>query len=249
MFNLADVSRLKGFRFPRSVIGYAVWAYHRFALSLRDVEDLLAARGITVSYETVRDWVARFGSQFAAKIRRDRPRPADKWHLDEVVVPIKGRKHWLWRAVDANGDVLDILVQSRRNKTAAKRFFRKLFRRWGEPRVLITDKLRSYAAAKADLAPGIEHRQHKGINNRAEASHRHTRRREKIPLIVCTQTIAGQRIGRFKSPGQAQRFLSVHDQTAALFRPKRHSLSARSYRHARADAFEIWNDYITELAA
>ena len=236
MLNLADLSRLKGFRFSRSVIGYAVWAYHRFALSLRDVEDLLAARGIIVSYETVRDWVARFGSQFAAKTRRDRPHPADKWHLDEVVLPIKGRKHWLWRAVDANGDVLDILVQSRRNKTAAKRFFRKLFRRWGAPRVLITDKLRSYAAAKADIAPGIEHRQHKGINNLAEASHRHTRRREKV-------------MGRFKSPGQAQRFASVHDQTTALFRPKRHRLSARSYRHARTDAFEIWNDYTTELAA
>ena len=236
MLNLADLSRLKGFRFPRSVIGYAVWAYHRFALSLRDVEDLLAARGIIVSYETVRDWVARFGSQFAAKTRRHRPHLADKWHLDEVVLPIKGRKHWLWRAVDANGDVLDILVQSRRNKTAAKRFFRKLFRRWGAPRVLITDKLRSYAAAKADIAPGIEHRQHKGINNLAEASHRHTRRREKV-------------MGRFKSPGQAQRFASVHDQTTALFRPKRHRLSARSYRHARTDAFEIWNDYTTELAA
>lgn len=106
MLNLSDLSCLKGFRFPRSVIGYAVWAYHRFALSLRDAEDLLAARGIIVSYETIRDWVVRFGVQFAAKVRRDRPRPADKWHLDEVVLPIKGRKHWLWRAVDANGDVL-----------------------------------------------------------------------------------------------------------------------------------------------
>lgn len=236
MLNLSDVSRLKGFRLPRSVIGYAVWAYHRFALSLRDVEDLLAARGITVSYETVRDWVARFGVLFAAKVRRDRPRPADKWHLDEVVVSIKGRKHWLWRAVDANGDVLDILVQSRRNKAAAKRFFRKLFKAWGQPRVMITDKLRSYGAAKADLAPGIEHRQHKGLNNRAEASHRHTRRREKI-------------MSRFKSPGQAQRFLSVHDQTAVLFRPKRHRLSARSHRHARADAFDLWIEYSKELVA
>ncbi|GFE67388.1 IS6 family transposase [Litoreibacter roseus] len=236
MLNLSDLSRLKGFRFPRSVIGYAVWAYHRFALSLRDVEDLLASRGITVSYETVRDWVARFGIQFAAKVRRGRPRPADKWHLDEVVVPIKGRKHWLWRAVDANGDVLDILVQTRRNKAAALRFFRKLFKAWGQPRVIITDKLRSYGAAKADLAPGIEHRQHKGLNNRVEASHRHTRRREKI-------------MGRFKSPGQAQLFLSVHDQTAVLFRPKRHRLSARSYRHARADAFEIWTEYAHELIA
>ena len=236
MLNLSDLSSLKGFRFPRSVIGYAVWAYHRFALSLRDVEDLLAARGIMVSYETIRDWVTRFGAQFAAKVRRDRPRPADKWHLDEVLVPIKGRKHWLWRAVDANGDVLDILVQSRRNKAAAMRFFRKLFKAWEQPRVIVTDKLRSYGAAKADLAPGIEHRQHKGLNNRAEASHRHTRRREKI-------------MGRFKSPGQIQRFLSVHDQTAALFRSKRHLLSARSYRHARSDAFALWADYTCELTA
>ena len=115
----------------------------------------MAARGIVVSYETIRDWVGRFGTQFAAAIRRQRPKPADKWHLDEVVIPIKGVKHWLSRAVDANGDVLDILVQSRRNKTAAKRFFRKLFRRLGQPRVLITDKLRSYAAAKAEITPDI----------------------------------------------------------------------------------------------
>lgn len=236
MLNLADLSRLKGFRFPCSVIGYAVWAYHRFALSLRDVEDLLAARGITVSYETIRDWVTRFGSQFAAKIRRDRPRPADKWHLDEVVVPIKGRKHWLWRAVDANGDVLDILVQSRRNKDAAKRFFRKLFRRWGEPRVLITDKLRSYAAAKSEIAPGIEHRQHKGINQSGGslASAHATAREDHGPVQITRPSAA---------------FLSVHDQTAALFRPKRHRLSAKSYRHARAAAFEIWHDYTDDLEA
>ena len=158
MLNLADFSRLKGYRFPRSVIGYAVWIYHRFNLSLRDVEDLLAERGIVVSYETIRGWVAKFGPQIAAKVRRDRPAPADKWHLDEVVVPIRGEKHWLWRAVDSNGDVLDILVQSRRDKAAAKRFFRKLFKRWGEPRVLVTDKLRSYGAALTELAPGIEHR-------------------------------------------------------------------------------------------
>lgn len=141
MLNTEDLSRIKGFRFPRSVIGYAVWAYHRFTLSLRDVEDLLAERGVTVSYETIRDWVNRFGQQFAARIRRDRPAPADKWYLDEVVIRIKGRSHWLWRAVDANGDVLDILVQSRRNKAAALRFLRKLMKRWGKPRVLVTAKL------------------------------------------------------------------------------------------------------------
>ena len=236
MLNLSDLSRLKGFRFPRSVIGYAVWAYHRFALSLRDVEDLLAARGVIVSYETIRVWVMRFGPQFAAQVRRDRPAPADKWHLDEVVVSINGRTHWLWRAIDADGDVLDILVQPRRDKAAAKRFFFKLFKKWGLPRVIITDKLRSYGAALSKLAPGIDHRQHKGLNNRAEASHRHTRRREKV-------------MGRFKSPSQAQRVLAVHDQTAALFRPKRHRLSATSYRHARNDAFAIWDDYTNALTA
>lgn len=216
MFNVSDCSGLKGFRFPRSVIGCAVWAYHRFALSLRDVEDLLASRGIKVSYETIRDWVTRFGSKIAAKIRKDRPGPADRWHLDEIVLMIKGVKHWLWRAVDAKGDVLDILVQSRRNKAAAEQFFRKLFKLWGQPRVITTDKLRFYATALKELTPGIEHRQHKGFNNRAEASHRHTRQREKI-------------MGRFKSPRQAQRFLSVRDQTAALFRPKRHPMTAPAY--------------------
>ena len=163
MLNIEDLSRIKGFRFPKSVIGYAVWAYHRFALSLRDVEDLLAERGVTVSYETIRDWVKRFGHGFAAKIRRDRPAPADKWHLDEVVIRIKGKTYWLWRAVDANGDVLDILVQSRRNKAAARRFLLKLLKRWSAPRVIVTDKLRSYGAAKVEIAPGLEHRQHKGL--------------------------------------------------------------------------------------
>lgn len=149
---------------------------------------------------------------------------------------INGCRHWLWRAVDANGDVLDILVQSRRNKTAAKRLFCKLFKKWGQPRVIVTNKLRSYGAALSELAPRIDHRQHKGLNNRAEASHRHTRRREKI-------------MGRFKSFGQAQRVLSVHDQTAALFRPKRHRLSATSYRHARNDAFALWSEYTNQLVA
>jgi putative transposase len=136
MLNLDDLARLKGHRFPRTVIGYAVWASHRLALSLRDVEDLLAERGIIVSHETIRVWVAKSGVQFAAKIRRNRPAPADRWHLDEAVLKINGVRHWLWRAIDANGDVLDILVQSRRDTAAARRFMRKLFKRWGLPRVM-----------------------------------------------------------------------------------------------------------------
>lgn len=226
--------RLKGHRFPRSVISYAVWAYHRFALSLRDVEDLLAERGVIVSYESIRVWCQRFGPQIAAGIRRDRTALADKWHLDEVVISIRGKKHWLWRAIDANGDVLEILVQRRRNANAAKRFLKNLMKRWGVPRVLVTDKLRSYGVAIRDLCPSVDHRSHKGLNNRSEASHRHTRRRERI-------------VGRFKSPRHAQRFLSVHDQTATIFRPKRYRLSATSYRHARADAFSLWNDYAADM--
>ena len=118
----SSMPRLKGFRFPREIVAYAVWSYHRFALSTADVEDLLAERSVFVSRETIRLWVNRFGSHFDACIRRDRPRPNDKWHMDEVVIPINGVKHWLWRAVDANGDTLDILVQTRRNAKAAKRF-------------------------------------------------------------------------------------------------------------------------------
>ena len=231
-----DPSRLKGHRFPRSVIGYAVWLYHRFALSLRDVVDVLAERGFSVSHETIRVWCLRYGPQFAGMIRRDRPNPADKWHMDEMVISIGGQKRWLWRAVDARGDTLEVLVQSRRNAHAAKRFLKQLMKRWGNPRVLITDKLRSYGVAIRELCPGADHRRHKGLNNRCEASHRHTRRREKL-------------MGRFKSARQAQMFLSTHDQTAALFRPKRHHLSAISYRHARADAFSLWAGMTEGLCA
>ena len=136
---------LKGFRFPREIVACAVWAYHRFALGAADVEDLLAERGVIVSRETVRLWVNRFGSHFAACIRQDRPGPNDKWHLDEIVIPINGVKYWLWRAVDARGDTLDILVQTRRNAKAARRFMARLIAQFGPPRVVITDKLRSYS--------------------------------------------------------------------------------------------------------
>ncbi len=227
---------MKGYRFPRSVIADAVRAYHRFTMSLRDVEDLLATRGVMVSYETVRAWAHRFGPQMAAQIRRDRPRASDKWHLDEVVISIRGERHWLWRAIDSRGDVLEMLAQSRRNARAAKRFPRKLMRNWGVPRLVVTDKLRNYSFALREDCSSADHRSHKGLNNRAEASHRHTRRRENI-------------MARFKSPGHAQRFLSAHDQIANLFRPKRHRLTARSFRHARADAFSLWADYAAQLAA
>src|ERR687889_2468520 len=145
-------------RFPAEVISYAVWLYFRFPLSLRMVEELLAARGIAVSHETVRQWALKFGQDFANQIRRRLPAPGDKWHLDEVVISIAGQTHWLWRAVDQHGIVLDILVQSRRNATAAKRLLRKLLKKQGmAPRVMITDKLASYAVAKRSVMPSVEH--------------------------------------------------------------------------------------------
>ncbi len=231
-----SLPRLKGFRFPREIIAYAVWAYHRFALSTADVEDLLAERGVIVSREAVRLWVNRFGSQFAACIRRDRPQPHDKWHMDEMVVPINGVKYWLWRAIDGNGDVLDILIQPRRNAKAAKRFVGRLVAAHGEPRVVITDKLRSYTKPIKAIAPDADHRVHKGLNNRIEGSHRPTRKREKV-------------MGRFKSPRQAQRFLVAHDQISTIFRPRRYRFSTLSYRHARADAFKLWEGYAAEISA
>src|SRR3954470_12894339 len=216
-------------RFPAEVISHAVWLYFRFPLSLRMVEEMLAARGILVSHETVRQWALKFGQDFASQIRRRLPAAGDKWHLDEVVVKIAGKKHWLWRAVDQDGIVLDVLVQSRRDKGAAKRLLRKLLKTQRRPpRVLITDKLASYGTAKREVMPGLEHRQHKGLNNRAENSHQPTRRRERI-------------MKRFQSAGQAQRFLSVHDQVANLFRRSTHSKAA-DHRRARARAFQAWTE-------
>jgi len=210
-----------GYRFPAEIISHAVWLYFRFPLSLRMVDELLAARGITVSHETIRQWALKFGQVFANQIRRRLPAAGDKWHMDEVVLMIAGVKHWLWRAVDRDGTVLDILVQSRRDTRAAKRLLRKLLKRQCRaPRVMITDKLRSYAAAKRAVMPLVEHRKHKGLNNRAENSHQPTRRRER-------------QMKRFKSPGQAQRLLSAHDGISNLFHLRRHQVPATQYRAAR----------------
>lgn len=165
-----------GYRYPAEIISHAVWLYFRFTLSLRDVEELLAARGIVVTYETVRQWALKFGQGFGNEIRHRQPRRSGKWHLDEVFITIEAKRHYLWRAVDQEGYVLDILVQSRRNKRAAKRFFCKLLKGLQYvPRVIVTDKLRSYGAARKEILPGVEHRQHRYLNNRAEVSHQPTR--------------------------------------------------------------------------
>ena len=225
-----------GYRFPAEVISHAVWLYFRFPLSLRMVDELLAARGIIVSHETVRQWALKFGQAFANQVRRRLPAAGDKWHLDEVVLTIAGVKHWLWRAIDQNGMVLDILVQSRRDTRAAKRLLRKLLKKQTRlPRVIVMDKLASYGAAKREVMPSVEHRKHKGLNNRAENSHQPTRRRER-------------QMKRFKSAGQAQRFLSAHDGINNLFLLRRHQVPAVQYRAARSQALQVWAE-ITGVAA
>ena len=225
----------RGFRYPAEVIEHAVWLYHCFSLSLRDVELILAARGVVVSYESICAWGLRFGRQFANTLRRKRPRPGDKWHLDEVFLRIRGKQHYLWRAIDQDGHVLEILVQGRRNTRAARRFFRKLLRGLQYvPRVIITDSLRSYAAAKRMILPHVEHRQSKYLNNRIEVSHQPTRRRER-------------QMQRFKSARHAQRFLSTHARIHNHFQLRRHCLTAVQHRAARDAAFQVWQD-VTGIA-
>src|SRR6267378_1554804 len=218
----------KGYRFPPAIISHAVWLYFRFSLSFRDVEELLAQRGIVVTYETVRQWCLKFGQTYANELRRRRPHCGDKWHLDEVFLTIRGERHYLWRAVDQDGNVLDILVQSRRNTKAAKKFFRKLLKGLRYvPRVIITDKLKSYSAAKAEMMRSVEHLQQKYQNNRAENSHQLIRLREKV-------------MRRFKSAGQAQRFLSAFGIIASHFRVGRHLYKAHSYHELMKSRFAVW---------
>jgi len=219
-----------GYRFPPEVISYAVWLYFRFPLSLRMVEEMLAARGIEVTYETVRQWAWKVGQQVARRIRSRSGTFGDKWHLDEVVIAIKGKRHWLWRAVDQNGAVLDILVQSRRDTRAAARLMRKLLSKQGKaPRVMVTDKLKSYASANIKMGLKFKHRQHKGLNNRAENSHQPTRVREKV-------------MRRYKSACHLQRFLSVHEQIANQFMHCRYNRDARRKRELRNQAFVAWKE-------
>jgi putative transposase len=228
----------KRHRFPAEIISHCVWLYFRFCLSYRDVEERMAARGVILTYEAVRSWCRKFGQAYANALRQRHPRPGDKWHLDEVFLTIHGERQYLWRAVDQDGYVLDILVQRRRDTHAAKKFFRKLLKGLRYvPRVIITDKLRSYGAAKQEILPSVEHRQHRYLNNRAENSHQPTRQRER-------------RMQRFKSPGHAQRFLSVYGPIISHFRPRRHLLPAPVYRQEMRQRFQAWQEIIgTPLAA
>ncbi len=216
-------------QYPPTVIQHSVWLYLRFTLSYRDVEELLAQRGLDVSYETVRRWVLKFGPAFARRLRRRRPRPSSRWHLDEMVVRIGGKRMYLWRAVDDEGEVLEILVQRRRDKAAARKLMRKLLKKLGfAPTVIVTDKLRSYSSAFREIGLSARHEQGLRKNNRAENSHLPVRRRER-------------KLQRFKSPGSAQRFLSAHAAVYNTFNLQRHLISRRTLRAFRSEAADQWN--------
>jgi putative transposase len=218
----------KRHRFPPEIIAHAVWLYFRFPLSLRLVEEMLLERGLVVSYETVRRWALKFGPEYARRLRRKSPSRRDIWHLDEVVITIAGETHWLWWAVDQDGYVLDEIVQARRNTKAAKRLLRRLLRKQGcPPRRMITDKLGSYAAAQRQIMPDVEHRSHKGLDNRAENSHLPFRRRERV-------------MQGFRSPRYLQRFISVFSAVRNLFVPPRSHRSGAATRLRRLTAMAEW---------
>ena len=220
----------KRHRFPPAIISYAVWLYHRFNLSHRDIEDLLAGRGIAVSYEAIRLWCAKFGPEFTKRLRRNHQGYGDTFYIDEVFVKIQGKQHYLWRAVDQDGEVVDVFLQSRRDGNAAKRFFKRLISvHRSEPRRIVTDKLRSYGVAHRELMPDVVHDTTQYANNRAELSHQPTRVRER-----------GMR--RFKSAYQAQSFLSTHATIYNLFNLGRHLISANHYQFFRQRAFASWKN-------
>ena len=217
-----------GHRVPPEIISHSVWHYYRFCLRFRDVEDLLAKRGIIVSYEIIRQWCLKFDPEYARQLKRRQGRLGNTWFLDEVFVTINGRRHYLWRAVDQYGDVIDILVQSRRNRRAAARFFHKLLKGQGRvPFRLVTDRLKSYGAALRTIMPSVNHDTGRYANNRAEVSHQATRQRER-------------QMRRFKSARQAQLFLSVHGVVLNLFRLGRHRLKSVHQRMLRTRSFSMW---------
>ena len=222
----------KHHRFPPEVIQYAVWLYLRFNLSIRDVEDLLAQRGIIVSYEAIRLWINKFGPKYARKLKRKHGGFGDTFFIDEVFIKIDGVQHYLWRAVDQDGDVVDIYLQARRNAKAAKRFFKRLLKsNNGDPREIVTDKLGSYRVAHRELIPDVDHNTEQYANNKAELSHQTTRVRER-----------GMR--KFKSVDQANRFLSAHKEIYNLFNLNRNLLAAKYYRELREGAFASWNQVV-----
>jgi putative transposase len=226
----SDVPSYRGYRFPPEIVSHAVWLYHRFCLSFRDAEDLLAQRGVTVTDGTIRQGCLTFGPGYARRPRRRRRQMGDTWDLDELFVTIQGQPQCLWRAVDEDGNVIDIPVQARRDRQVAAHFFRKLLKGQGrEPRRPITDRLRSDSAAHGTVMPSVVRNAWQYTDDRAEISHQPTRQRER-------------QMRRFKSAAQAQRFLSVHGLVQNLLRLGRHLLRAVHHRMLRTRSFRVWDD-------
>jgi len=224
----------KRHRFPPDIIRHAIWLYTRFTLIFRNVEEMLAERGLDVSYETIRRWFLKFGTVMAASLRRTRPRPSDHWHLDELVIVIQRRRYWLWRAVDNEGEVLDFLVQRKRYAKAAKKLMKKLLKKQGfAPSRIVTDRLRSYPSAFRAIGLVAEHDRDLRASNRAKNSHQPVRRRE------------GKQ-QRFKSHGSAQRFLSIHSATYNTFYHQRHLLKRSMYKQLRTTSFDAWESASVE---
>ena len=218
----------KRHRFPPEIVSYAVWLYYRFNLSHRDIEDLLAERGITVSREAIRLWCIKFGAIYTRRLKRKHRGSGDSFYIDEIFVKINGKQHYLWRAVDQDGEVVDVYLQAKRDGATAKRFFKRLLRNHGgELRTIVTDKLRSYGVAHRELMPETIHSTEQYENNRAEQSHEATRVRER-----------GMR--KFKFVRQAQRFLGTHAAVSNLFNLGRHLVRAQHYRDLRMSAFAEW---------
>jgi len=222
-----------GYRYPAQIISHAVWLYHRFTLSFRDIEELLVARGIIVSHETIRIWCQKIGQSYCKQIRRKRGHSSDTWYLDKVFIKINGVLHYLWRTVDQDGDEIDILVQKRKDANAAKGFFNRLLKGpQAIPIKVVTDKLRSYSAAIRDIMPSVEHSTAQYENNRRELSHQLTRQQERQQE---------RQMRGFESHGQAQRSLSCHGIVNNLFRLGRHLMKAKNYRTFRQRSFAEWD--------
>ncbi len=229
-------SPFRYFNSSPEVIRLVVMMYVRFPLSLRNVEDLLAERGIDICHETVRFWWNRFGPMFAADIKRQRISRMKgfrhwRWHVDEVFVKINGETHYLWRAVDHEGEILESYVTKKRDKSAALRFFRKTLKRYGSPAIIVTDGLRSYPAAMRELGNEDAREMGRWLNNRAENSHLPFRRRERVML-------------RFRQMKSLQKFASVHANVHNHFSQDRHLVDRQTYKAARSAALAEWQNLV-----
>jgi putative transposase len=229
-----NTRKYKNFRFPIEIISHAIYLYNRFTLSYRDVSDLLLERGIEVSHQTIKDWNIRFGEVFADEIKKRRRKPSRRWHIDEAHIKIRGKKHYIWRAVDSNGTVLDIFVSRRRNKKAAKKFFSKLFGQYQHPSRITTDRLRLYRSVVPETFPRTRHVKGKWLNNRVENSHIIVRERER-------------KMKKFKSERQAQTFLDRYEFIRTYLKPKQHLMTSSSYRNSMKYRLRIWENIATNL--